>query len=62
MEQFRDLSLVCELTSASVRLGMLKVTNDFLLTVREKQRLDLKFVDLMLFENQSVNDDFKVDD
>ena len=62
LEQFRDLSLVCELTSDSVRLGMLKVTNDFLLSVREKQRLDLKFVDLMLVGNQSGNDDFKVDD
>ena len=27
IEQFRDMSLVCELTPKTVRLGMLKVTN-----------------------------------
>ena len=41
---------------------MLKVTNDFLLTISEKQKLDLKFVDLMIGGNQSENGDFKVDD
>ncbi|MCI74701.1 hypothetical protein A2U01_0095965, partial [Trifolium medium] len=30
IEEFRDLSLVCEVTSASVKLGMLKLTNPFL--------------------------------
>ncbi|MCI39620.1 hypothetical protein A2U01_0060852, partial [Trifolium medium] len=30
IEEFRDLSLVCEVTPRSVRLGMLKLTNPFL--------------------------------
>lgn len=30
IEQFGDLSLVCEVTPNSVRLGMLKLTNIFL--------------------------------
>lgn len=29
-EKFRDLSLVCELTPKSMKLGMLKVTNNVL--------------------------------
>ena len=45
LEQFRDLSLVCELTLESVTFGMLKVTNDFLLTVSERQKTDMKLVD-----------------
>lgn len=47
IEQFRDLSMVCEGTSDSVMLGMLKVTNDFLAEIRESQKLYLKLVDLM---------------
>ena len=30
IEQFRDMSLLCEATSDSVELGMLKLTNDIL--------------------------------
>ena len=29
IEQFRDLCLVCELTQQSMRLSVLKVSNDF---------------------------------
>ncbi|GAU47013.1 hypothetical protein TSUD_403230 [Trifolium subterraneum] len=35
IEEFRDLSLVCEVTSNSVKLGMLKLTNPFLEKIRE---------------------------
>ena len=35
IEQFRDLSLVCETTPSSVRLGMLRVTNGLLDEIRE---------------------------
>lgn len=35
IEQFRDLSLVCEVTVDSVRLGMLKLTSGFLDEIRE---------------------------
>ena len=47
IEQFRDLSMVCETTSESVKLGMLKINNDFLDVIKENQRLDVKLVDLM---------------
>ena len=48
LEQFRDLSLVCELTPESVNLGMLKVTNEFLLTVSKRQKTDVKLVICLL--------------
>ena len=34
VEQFRDLSLVCETTSDSVKLGMLKLTSGILEEIR----------------------------
>ncbi|MCI93356.1 hypothetical protein A2U01_0114654 [Trifolium medium] len=40
IEGFRDLSLVCERTTRSVKLGILKLTNDFLEEVVEKQKTD----------------------
>ncbi|MCI93136.1 hypothetical protein A2U01_0114434, partial [Trifolium medium] len=36
IENFGDLSLVCQRTTGSVKLGMLKLTNDFLEEVVEK--------------------------
>ncbi|MCI59200.1 hypothetical protein A2U01_0080455, partial [Trifolium medium] len=30
IEEFRDLSLVCHRTTRSIKVGMLKLTNDFL--------------------------------
>ena len=35
IEQFRDMSLVCEVTPQSVMLGMLKINNDFLYKIKE---------------------------
>ena len=35
IEEFRDLSLVCKMTPRSVKLGMLKIDNDFLGSIRE---------------------------
>lgn len=34
IDQFRDMSLVCEVTPGCVRLGMLKVTSGFLYDIR----------------------------
>ena len=48
IEQFREMSLVVEVTSKSVILGMLKINNDFLDSIREAQKLDVKFVDLLV--------------
>lgn len=38
LEQFRDLSLVCEMSPRSVKLGMLKINNEFLDSIRVAQR------------------------
>jgi len=35
LEQFRDLSLVCEMSSQSVKLGMLKIESEFLNSIKE---------------------------
>lgn len=35
IEQFRDLSLDCEVIASSVRLGMLKLISDFLNEIRD---------------------------
>ncbi|MCI64086.1 hypothetical protein A2U01_0085343, partial [Trifolium medium] len=44
IEEFRDLSLVCERTTRSVNVGMLKLTNDFLEEVVEKQKDDTRLL------------------
>ena len=55
IEQFRDMSLVVEVTPKSVILGMLKINNDFLDSVREAQKLDVKLVDLLVGIGQTEN-------
>jgi len=45
IEQFRDLSLVCELTPESVKLGMLKLTSNILEEIKVGQKKDLELVD-----------------
>ena len=62
LKQFRDLSLVCERSPQSVRLGMLKINSDFLNSIKEAQKIDVKFVDLMVTSNQTADSDFQVDD
>ncbi|PNX73284.1 retrotransposon-related protein, partial [Trifolium pratense] len=62
IEQFRDLSLVCEITPRSVKLGMLKLTNDFLEEVKKVQKEDLSLVDRLVLINQGKEVDFKVDE
>ena len=62
LEQFRDPSLVCELSPLSVNLGMLKIDNEFLKSIKEAQKADVKFVDLFIDENQTEDSDFRVDD
>jgi len=62
LEQFRDLSLVCELSPKRVKLGMLKINCEFLNSIEEAQKADVKFVDLLIDSNQTEDSDFKVDD
>ncbi|MCI93110.1 hypothetical protein A2U01_0114408, partial [Trifolium medium] len=40
IEEFRNLSLVCERTTRSMKVKMLRLTNDFLEEVVEKQKTD----------------------
>jgi len=51
LEQFRDLSLVCELSPQSVKLSILKINSEFLNSTKEAQKVDVKFVDLMVGNN-----------
>ncbi|MCI52373.1 hypothetical protein A2U01_0073617, partial [Trifolium medium] len=44
IEEFRDLSLVCERTTRSVKVGMLRLTNNFLEEVVEKQMTDTRLL------------------
>jgi len=62
LEQFRDLSLVCEMSSQSVKWGMLKIDSEFLNSIKETQKADVKLVDLMVGSNETKDSDFKVDD
>jgi len=62
LEQFRDLSLICELSSQSVQLGMLKIDSEFLNSIKEAHKTEVKLVDLMVGSNQTEDSDFKVDD
>ena len=61
IEQFRDMSLVIEVTPKSVILGILKINNDFLDSVREAQKLDVKRGDLLVGIGQTAREDFKLD-
>jgi len=40
LEQFRDLSLACEVTPNSMRLGVLRITNELLGDIKEGQKTD----------------------
>jgi len=61
LKHFRGLSLVCEMSSQSVKLRMLKIDSEFLNSIKEAQKADVKLVDLMVGHNQTEDSDFKVD-
>jgi len=62
LEQFRDMSLVCELSPQSVMLGMLKINSEFLSSIKEAKKADVKFVDLLVGGNPSEDNDFRIDE
>ncbi|MCI75869.1 hypothetical protein A2U01_0097138, partial [Trifolium medium] len=52
IEEFRDLSLVCEVTSTSVKFEMLKLTNSFLEDIKKRQKSDKKLMEKMVLINE----------
>ncbi|MCI40558.1 hypothetical protein A2U01_0061791, partial [Trifolium medium] len=62
IEEFRDLSLVCEITPRSVKLGMLKLTNPFLEVVKECQKMDRKLMEKLVLIGEGKETDFGVDE
>lgn len=62
IKQFRDLSLVCDVTLRNVCLGMLKLTNIVLKEIREGQKWDLRLIDRLVLINQGKEVDFRVDE
>jgi len=50
------------MSSQSVKLGMLKIDSEFFNSIKEAQKADVKLVDLMVGNNQTDDNDFKVDD
>jgi hypothetical protein len=62
IEQFRDLSLVSELTPDGVRLGMLKLTSNILEEIKNGQKEDLELVDRVVLVNQGKGGDFGLDE
>ncbi|MCI13798.1 polynucleotidyl transferase ribonuclease H fold, partial [Trifolium medium] len=62
IEEFRDLSLVCEVTPRSVKLGMLKLTNPFLEEVKGCQKRDKKLVEKLVLIKEGKEVDFGIDE
>ena len=62
VEQFRDLSLVCETTPNSVKLGMLKLTSGILEEIRNGQKSDVGLVDKLTLINQGQGGEFRIDE
>ncbi|XP_050876922.1 uncharacterized protein LOC127080655 [Lathyrus oleraceus] len=58
IEQFRGLSLVCEVIADSVKLGMLKLTSGLLDEIRESQKSYVALVDY--FSSANEDKDFRV--
>ncbi|MCI85500.1 hypothetical protein A2U01_0106779, partial [Trifolium medium] len=62
IEEFRDLSLVCQRTPRSVKVGMLKLTNDFLEEVVEKQKTDARLLGYKTLIEQGKKVDVEIDE
>ncbi|MCI41067.1 hypothetical protein A2U01_0062300, partial [Trifolium medium] len=62
IEEFRDLSLVCERMTRSVKMGMLRLTNHFLEEVVEKQRTDVRLLKYKALIKKGKELDIKIDE
>lgn len=51
INQFRDISLVCQVTPDIVKLGMLKLTSQVLEEIKEGQKTDLELIDCLTLIN-----------
>lgn len=60
IEQFRDLSLVCEVIADSVMLGMLKLTSGFFDEIRQIHKLYVALVDHLSSANE--DEDLRVNE
>lgn len=61
-EQFRSMSLLCEETPISVKLGMMKFTSGILHETREGQMIDLRLIHRLVLINWGENGDFMIHD
>lgn len=62
IEQFRDLSLVCERTHESMKLSILKLPSGIIEEIREGHKIDLGLVDRLLSNNQGQGGDFRINE
>ncbi|MCI69941.1 hypothetical protein A2U01_0091204, partial [Trifolium medium] len=62
IEEFRDLCLVCERTTRSVKVGMLRLTSDFLEEVVGKQKTDARLLKYKALIEQGKKVDIEIDD
>ena len=60
LEQFHNMSLICEETSSGVKLDMLKITSGILDEILEGQKYDLILVDRLMLINQGRGGDFQI--
>ncbi|MCI79457.1 hypothetical protein A2U01_0100728, partial [Trifolium medium] len=61
IEEFRDLGLVCERMTRSVKVGMLRLTNNFLEEVVEKQKTDARLMKYKALIEQGKKLDIEID-
>src|SRR3954467_9926896 len=62
IEQFRELSLVCEGAPTNVGLGMLRLTNGILDEIRESQKADVELIDKSTLNYQGKDGEFRIDE
>nr|KYP37706.1 Retrovirus-related Pol polyprotein from transposon 17.6 [Cajanus cajan] len=60
IEEFRDVSLVCELNPKSIKLGALRVINSLTDKIREGQKVDSFLLSQVEKLNQGVESEFRV--
>ncbi|MCI56395.1 hypothetical protein A2U01_0077646, partial [Trifolium medium] len=62
IEEFKDLNLVCERITRSVKVGMLRLTNDFLEEVVKKQKTDTRLMKYKTLIEQGKKVDIEIDE